>query len=68
MGKQLKIKYYGGYSVNNGSTYGAGYEFTNLKQACKDMRDIASGNVYQGNSGKWHVTDLRGNLIKSGRV
>lgn len=65
---QMKVKYYGSFSVNNGSTSGNGYEFTNKKEARQTMREIARGNVCFGNTGSWTVTTHDGEEVASGRV
>ena len=69
----MKKIYYGCWSANNGSSYNYGYEFTNLRTACKTMRVIALGNTFQGNTGQWQVCDHDGdcqhqNCGKSGCV
>lgn len=50
--------YTGSWSVNNGSTYSYGHEGTNKKELAKEMREMADGNVFSGNSGTWSVYEL----------
>lgn len=57
------MKYTGSWSVNNGSTYGYGYESNNKKELAKLMREIAQGNVFSGNIGSWSVKDVAGDPI-----
>lgn len=63
-----KIKYIGGWSVNNGSTCGDGYEYTSLREACKHLREIAAGNVSAGGTVRWRVCTADGREVKSGVV
>jgi len=58
MNKLLK-KYHGSWTANNGSTYSAtlGYHYANLKIARKEMRAMAMGNTFAGNTGHWEITD-----------
>ena len=62
-------KYYGYFSANNRSTYTREpYEFGNLKEACKDMKEMCEGNVFAGNNGSWWVDDESSNTIREGDV
>jgi len=56
-------KYTGSWSANNGSTYASGYTSNNKRQLAKEMREIAQGNVFAGNTGHWnvHKIDAEGN-------
>ena len=53
----MKRIYYGCWSANNGSNWGEGYEFTNLRTALKVIKAIALGNTFEGNIGQWSVWD-----------
>lgn len=60
-------KYYGEFSANNGSTYvREPYEYRNKKIANKEMREMAIGNTYAGNSCKWRVQDELGRTVYEG--
>jgi hypothetical protein len=61
-------KYFGSWSANNCSSYNSKYEFSNLKTARKEMRAIAMGNTFSGNSGSWNVETANGDLVASGVV
>lgn len=65
-------KYVGGWSANNGSSYGHGYYYDNLRQARHDLRAIAAGNTFAGSSGSWSVylsaDNDDGEPVASGRV
>jgi hypothetical protein len=61
-------KYIGSWSANNNSSYNNQYEFSSLKVARKEMRAIAMGNVFSGNSGSWDVLTSNGDLVASGVV
>ena len=60
------MKYTGGWSANNGSTYNYGYESNNKKELAKDLREMCDGNVFVGNTGKWSIVDEDGNVVKEG--
>lgn|GEM_PF-6883071 len=47
--------YIGNWVANNCSSYSGYYKFTSLRAAKKSMRAMCSGNVFAGNTGKWHV-------------
>jgi len=57
-----RIKYVGGWSANNGSTYASNYTFTTLQEARKTLREIVKGNVFIGEKGYWQIykTDSNG--------
>ncbi len=59
-----KIKYYGSWRTCG--THGWGYEFTNLRDACKTMRAICMGETPSGNRAEWRVCDTDGEEVKSG--
>jgi hypothetical protein len=61
---ESKKRYLGRWAANDGSTYAAGYEYTNLKTARKDLRAIAMGNTFSGNTGSWAVTELHDGYIR----
>lgn len=63
-----KIKYYGNWNANNVSSYNDGYEFTNLKDAKKRMRNICEGNVFAGSTGNWNIKDANGSHIAWGSI
>lgn len=60
------MKYIGGWSANNGSTYNHGYESNNKTELARDMRQICDGNVFAGNTGHWSVEDEDGNIVLEG--
>ena len=65
------MKYLGYYSIGGGQTYNRyGYEYTNLREARRDMREMASGSCPQGSSGMWWVTEDGNddNVVAEGRV
>lgn len=51
-------KYEGSWSANNGSTYNTGYTDNNKRRLAHDMRIIARGNCFRGNSGNWCVYEV----------
>lgn len=63
-----KVKYIGGWSANNASSYYQGYEFTNIKEAKTTMRKICEGNVFAGSTGCWTVRDLEDAIVAEGTV
>jgi hypothetical protein len=50
-----KEKYTGSWSANNSSIYSSGYTGSNKRLLAKRMREMAQGNVFQGNTGRWNV-------------
>jgi hypothetical protein len=50
----MKIIYEGRWSANN-STFSNGWRDTNKKRLAKDMRFMARGNTFAGNTGAWEV-------------
>ena len=53
----MKTKYLGYLGTNDGTHNRSGYEFTNLRDACKTMRAIACGND-TGSGARWYVYDV----------
>lgn len=57
------MKYKANYTANNGTTMMHPIEGNNKKQRLKDIKDIAMGNRFAGNSASWWVEDENGNTI-----
>jgi hypothetical protein len=57
------MKYRANYTANNGTTMMHPIEGNNKKQLLKDIKDIAMGNRFAGNSARWWVEDESGNTI-----
>lgn len=54
----MKIKYVGGWSANNNSSYSDGYAYSSLRAARKSLRAMCAGNVFRGNTGYWYVNQI----------
>ena len=64
-----KVKYTGGWSANNGSTYNYHqYSGSNKKLLANTMRAICKGNTFKGNTGHWWVSDANNNTVLSGTI
>lgn len=53
-----RVKYYGGYSANNGTTFASNYPFTNLTDAKKTLKEVAIGNCYLGQNWSVKIVDV----------
>ena len=55
---------------STGSTYLDGYyEYTNKREAIKDIKDIAKGNRLQGGTANWVVRDVKyGRIVAKGWI
>lgn len=65
------MKYYASFSANNGSTSNMEpYEYTNKKEAIKDIKSIVKGNhIFQPyNSSKYLVWDSNDKIVASGYI
>lgn len=57
------MKYRANYTANNGTTMMHPIEGNNKAQLLKDIKEIAIGNRFAGNSAKWWVEDENGKTI-----
>ena len=63
----MKTKYFGLWSTNS-SFILSPYEYTNKKEAIKDIKEICRGNIASGGTGQWQVENGKGELIASGTI
>jgi len=62
-------KYLGYYSIGGGQSYNReGYEYSNLREARKSMREMAEGTCPQGSTGRWWIENLAGETVAEGQV
>lgn len=57
------MKYKANYSANNGTTMMSPIEGNNKSQLLKDIKEIAMGNRFAGNTARWWVEDENKNRI-----
>lgn len=57
------MKYKANYTANNGTTMMHPIEGNNKKQLLNDIKEIAMGNRFAGNSARWWVDDENDNRI-----
>lgn len=62
-----KIKYLGTWYANHSYPQHP-YEYTNFREACRELRRICIGNTPWGDMGDWTVTDTAGRTLREGRV
>ena len=57
------MKYKANFSANNGTTMMHPIEGNDKAKLLKDIREIALGNRFAGNSASWWVEDKKGNTV-----
>jgi hypothetical protein len=67
--ERMKTRYAASYETSNGTRNCAPFEYTNLREAVKRIREIASGECFIGETAHWTVADSSsGNAVAEGTV
>lgn len=61
-------KYTANYETSNGTRNAEPFEFTNLKEARKSIREIANGECFEGDTAHWSVQNAKGETVAEGTV
>lgn len=60
------MKYYASFCANNGTTLIEALEYTNLRLAEKEIRQMAVGETFTSSEFRWRVDDENGKMVSAG--